>query len=236
VPSLYERFGTFFNTFPTNSFVALGDPNLRPEKSAAFDAGIDQYLFGRKAALSAVFFYTKLTDIIGFGNVVPAGPTPRPFGGYVNQKGGVARGFEFSGDLKPTSSTNIFASYTYTNSDQREPQVFGSGVLRTLGIPSGQFTLTATQRINRFWINADFLAASSYLAPIFSNSSFNTYIYRFEGNRRLDMTAGYTFSLNRGKFSLRVFGTLENVLDHEYFENGFRTAGINGRVGVSFGF
>ncbi len=237
VPSLYERYGTFFNTFPTNSFVALGDPGLKPEKTAAFDAGIDQYLFDKKATLSATYFYSKLIDTIGFGNVVPnIGSTVRPFGGYMNTKGGIARGVEFSGDIKPTSSTSIFASYTYTNSDQRVPQVSGTGILRTLGIPTSQFTLTATQRIKRFWINADFLGTSSYLAPIFSNSTFSTYLYRFDGNRRLDLTAGYTFSMNKDKLNLRVFGTIENLLDYEYFENGFRTAGINGRVGVSFSF
>ena len=237
VPSLYERYGTFFNTFPSNSFTALGDPGLKPEKTVAFDAGVDQYLFNKRATLSATYFYTKLIDTIGFGNIVRnIGSTTRPFGGYENQKGGLSRGFEFSGDIKATSSTNIFASYTYTNTDQREPQVSGSGIFRTLGIPASQFTLTATQRIKRFWVNADFLGTSSYLAPIFSSSTFGAYVYRFEGNRRLDLTAGYTFSMNKDKFNLRVFGTVENLLDYEYFENGFRTVGINGRVGVSFGF
>ncbi len=239
VPSLYERFGSFFNSFgfPNARFEALGDPSLKPEKTTAFDAGIDQYLFGKKAILSATYFYTRLTDTIGFGNVVPPiGDTDRDFGGYLNQKGGVARGFELSGDIKPTSSTTIFGSYTYTNSDQLVPQVSRTGIYRTLGIPDHQFTFNATQRIKRFWLNADLLGTSSYLAPIFSNSTFDTYVYRFEGNRRLDLTAGYTFSINKDKYSLRVFGTAENLLDHEYFENGFRTIGRTGRVGVSFGF
>ncbi|MEO7673120.1 MAG: TonB-dependent receptor [Pyrinomonadaceae bacterium] len=239
VPSLYERYGTFFNTFPSNAFVALGDPNLKPEKTAGFDAGIDQYLFDQRVTLSATYFYTKLIETIGFGNsVADIGTTPRPFGGYINTKGGIARGFELSGDVKATSSTTIFASYTYTNSDQRTPQVSGSGIFRTLGIPTSQFTVTATQRIKRFWVNADFLGSNSYLAPIFDTNAlrFETFIYRFRGNRRLDLTAGYTFALNKDKFNLRVFGTIENLLDYEYFENGFRTAGINGRVGISFGF
>ncbi|NOT49123.1 MAG: TonB-dependent receptor [Acidobacteria bacterium] len=237
VPSLYERFGTFFNTFPSNAFVALGDPGLKPEKTTAFDAGVDQNFLGRKITASATFFYTRLIDTIGFGNSALAiGSTPRPFGGYINTKGGVARGFEFSGSVKPTSSTDIFASYTYTNSDQLVPQVSGTGVFRTLGIPSSQLTLNATQRIKKFWINADLLASNSYLAPIFSNSTFGTYIYRFEGNRRLDLTAGYTFTFDQSKYNLRVFGTIENLLDYEYFENGFRTIGRTGRVGISFGF
>lgn len=237
VPSLYERFGTFYSSFGTPSFVALGDPNLKPEKTIAFDGGIEQYLAKEKVKLTAVYFYTKLTDIIGYGNVVPdIGTTPRPFGGYENQKGGIARGGEFSADIKAARSTDIFTSYTFTNSDQRTPQVSGSGIISTLGIPDRQFTLVATQRYRQFWVNFDLLVSSSYLAPIFSNSTFGTYIYRFDGNRRGDLTAGYTFKLNGDKYDLRLFGTVENVFDNEYFENGFRTAGINARVGVNFSF
>lgn len=237
VPSLYERFGTFFSSWGTPSFIALGDPGLKPERTIAFDGGVEQSLFTEKAKLSATYFYTRLIDTIGYGNVVPdIGTTPRPFGGYINQKGGIARGGEFSGTFKPTSSTDIFASYTLTNSDQRTPQIAGSGVTQTLGIPDHQFTLVATQRFARFWINFDLLATSSYLAPVFSNATFNSFVYRFGGNRRGDLTAGHTFKLANERFDLRVFGTIENVFDHEYYENGFRTAGRSGRAGISFGF
>ena len=236
VPSLYERFGTFYSTFFQPEFVALGDPNLKPERSIAYDAGVEQNI-GSKAKLTAVYFYTRLIDTIGFGYSVPdIGETTRPFGGYENQKGGIARGAEFSGRFAPFASTDIFASYTYTNSDQREPQVAGSGVIRTLGIPTNQFTLIATQRIKKFWANFDFLGTSSYLAPIFSSSTFNSYVYRFKGNRRGELTGGYTFGWKQERVSLRVFGTVENLFGQEYFENGFRTAGRNARLGMSFGF
>ena len=236
VPSLYERFGTFFSTFGTPSFIAIGDPFLKPEKTIAFDAGVEQNIGRDGVRLSATYFYTRLNDIIGFGNSVPdIGSTTRPFGGYENQKGGIARGGEFSVKAKATASTDIFASYTFTNSDQRSPQVSGSTILKTLGIPDHQFTLVATQRFKRFWVNFDFLATSTYLAPIFSNSTFNTYVYRFHGNRRGDLTAGYTFAIKNEK-TLRLYGTIENIFNQEYFENGFRTAKANGRVGLSFGF
>jgi outer membrane receptor protein involved in Fe transport len=236
VPSLFERFGTFFDNFSVpNAFVALGDPGLKPERSIAIDAGIEQTF--EKVRLSGVFFYTKLIETIGFGNVVPdIGTTPRPFGGYQNQNGGIARGTEFSVTAKPTSSTDIFASYTFTNSDQREPQVTGSGVVESLGIPRHQFTLVATHRIKRFWASFDMLVASDYLAPIFSSTTFNSYVYRFRGNRRGDLTAGYNFALRGDRLSLRVFGTIENMFDDRYFENGFSTPGINGRAGLAFGF
>ncbi|MBK6749105.1 MAG: TonB-dependent receptor [Acidobacteria bacterium] len=237
VPSLYERMGTFFSSFGTPSFIALGDPFLKPEKTIAFDAGVEQDLAKNKVRLTATYFYTKLTDVIGYGNVVPnIGSTPRPFGGYLNQKGGIARGGEFSVTVKPTSSTDIFTSYTYTNSDQIMPQVSGSGVNRTLGVPTQQFTLVATQRYKRFWVNFDLLATSDYLAPIFSNATFATYVYRFAGNRKGDLTAGYTFGFKNEKITMRLFGTVENVLDQEYYENGFRTSKATGRVGLAFGF
>ncbi|MBX7173444.1 MAG: TonB-dependent receptor [Pyrinomonadaceae bacterium] len=236
VPSLYERFGTFYSSF-SSSFTALGDPNLKPEKTIAFDGGIEQNLFDSRAKFSATYFYTKLIDTIGYGNVVAnIGSTTRPFGGYLNTKGGIAKGTEFSADLKPHKNTSLFASYTFTNSDQREPQVSGSRIIDTLGIPKHQFTLVATQRFKDFWVNLDFVATSNYLAPIFSNTTFGTYVYRFKGNRKADLTAGYTFKMNNEKLNLRLFGTVENLFNYEYFENGFRTFGRTGRVGLSFGF
>ena len=237
VPSLFERFGTFFSSFGIPSFVALGDPGLKPERSVAADAGVEQNLAKDKVRLTATYFYTKLIDAIEFGNVVPnIGTTTRPFGGYRNAEGGIARGGEFSATVKPERSTDIFASYTFTNSDQRSPQVTGSGVVETLGIAKHQFTLVATQRIKRFWVNFDFLGTSSYLAPVFSNATFNTYVYRFRGNRRGDLTAGYNFGWKQDKLNVRVFVTAENVFGYQYFENGFRTSGRNGRVGLSLGF
>ncbi len=235
VPSLYERFGSFFSTFPSPGFVALGDPDLKPEKTIAFDAGVEQYAFNDKARFVATYFYTHLRDIIGFGTVPQPDPNNR-FSGYRNQKGGIARGGEFSFDAKPSGSTDIFASYTFTNSDQRVPQVAGTGVISTLGIPDHQFTMNFTQRFDRFWVNMDVLVSSSYLAPIFSGSTFSTYLYRFEGNRRADLTGGYTFRLGSDRYGLRLFGTIENLFDNEYFENGFRTAGRNARAGLNFSF
>ncbi|MBK9529825.1 MAG: hypothetical protein IPO41_16275 [Acidobacteria bacterium] len=85
-------------------------------------------------------------------------------------------------------------------------------------------------------MNFDFLATSTYLAPIFSNTTFNSYIYRFQGNRKGDLTAGYTFGIRKEKMTLRLYGTVENVFDQEYYENGFRTAGATGRLGLTFGF
>ncbi|MDQ6789018.1 MAG: TonB-dependent receptor [Acidobacteriota bacterium] len=241
VPSLFERFGSFYATFLTpNRFVGLGDPNLKPERSIGFDGGVDQIFMRNRVKLSAVYFYTRLIDTIGFGNsVANIGTTRRDFGGYLNTKGGVSRGAEFSAQIKATDSTDVFASYTYTNSDQRAPQVTGTQILQTLGVPKNQFTLVATQRIGkRFSVNFDFLATSDYLAPIFdsNNFTFQTYVYQFNGNRRGDLTARYEFPTFNEKLRFTAFGTVENIFDYDYFENGFRTTGRMARGGLGLNF
>ena len=239
VPSLYERFGSFFSTFGEPRFVSFGDPNLKPERSIGFDAGVDQSVFGNRARFSAVYFYTKLIDTIGFANSVPVigASTPRPSGGYLNTKGGVSRGGEFSGRVEATDSTDVFASYTFTNSDQRAPQVAGTRFLQTLGVPVHQFTVVATQRFGRrLSVNFDFLGTSDYLAPIFSGQNFRTYVFRFGGNRKADLTGRYELPVRDEKLRLVFAGTVENLFDYDYFENGFRTTGRTARASFGLNF
>ncbi|HVF68745.1 MAG TPA: TonB-dependent receptor [Pyrinomonadaceae bacterium] len=231
-PSLYERFGTFFSPF--FGYTALGDPRLAPERAVSFDAGLDQSLSSNRVRLSATYFYTRLQEIVTFGPVGPNDPFGRLFDSFVNTGGGLARGAELSAELAPVRTLNLSASYTHTNSDQRRPAV--PGVLRTYAIPDHQFTLVATQRFGeRVVVNFDFIATSDYLAPVFDNRTFVSRAFNFGGQRRADVTAGYTLPLAESR-SIRFFGKLENLFDREFYENGFRTPGIQGRAGASLSF
>ncbi len=200
-------------------------------------------MYAGRLRLSGTYFYTDIWESIDFGFCVPQClPLPDPLGrfsGYFNSEGRVARGVEANAEIKPTESTSISASYTFTNSDERNP--LNLAILISPGIPAHTFTAVVTQRIGkRFWINGDFVSTSSYIFPFFNfdPSTFESryLMYRFKGSRRLDLTAGYTFPVNKGKFSMRLFGTAENVLGHKYFENGFRTIGRTGRIGLSLAF
>lgn len=232
-PSLYERFGT---SFFAGSFGALGDPRLRPERSLAFDAGLDQTLANNRVRASATYFYTRLQEVIAFdfsGLVTQPDPFGR-FGGYANTRGGLARGVELSLAAAPVRSLDLSASYTYTNADERVPRV--AGVLRTFGIPAQQFSLVATERIGRrVLLNFDLTAASNYLVGIFNPQTFGLNVFRFAGLRKADAGASYTLPLTDAR-SLRFFGYVENLTGHEYFENGFRTPGRTGRAGAQFSF
>ena len=233
VPSLYERFGSYFFF---GSFFPLGNPTLRPEHSIGADGGVEQYFAKERVKASATYFYTRIKDEITY---LPTSNFNES--AYYNFDRHFSRGAEASVDIKATTSTDIFASYTFTNSDVRNfrratSMTLASADRKAYGIPDHQFTLVATQRFRRAWVNFDLLTTSNYLAPIFSNSTFNTYIYRFKGNRRGDLTAGYTFGFKKDSQTLRVYGTVENVFNNEYYENGFRTAKANARIGATFGF
>ena len=235
-PSLFERFGTSFDSF--FGFSVFGDPRLKPDRSLAFDAGIDQTLYKNRLRASATYFYTELQQVIIFdfsGAINPATDPFGRFGGYRNTNGGIARGAELSLNATPTRTLNLSAAYTFTKAQQRTQQV--PGTLRTLVVPDHQFSLVATQRFGRrFLVNFEFSASSDYLAPIFNPITFASRAYRFRGIAKADVGASYTLPLHRETRSLRFFGYVENLFDREYFESGFRTPGRTGRAGAMFSF
>lgn len=229
-PSLYERFGTFFSSF-SNSFGALGDPGLRPERSIAFDAGVDQTFYGNRVRASATYFYTRLQEVVDFG---PVETFDRIFGGYLNTGGGLARGVEVSATLAPARTLDVFAAYTYTNSDARTPQL--ENIIGAFVIPDHQISLVATQRFGRrVAVNFDLIASSSYLAPVLDTRTFANRVYRFDGIVKADVVGSYTLPLDDAR-SIRFFGKVENVFDRDNYENGFRTPGRTARAGAAFSF
>ena len=233
-PSLYERFGTFFDSF--FGFSPIGDPRLKPDRSIAFDAGIDQTLYKNRLRASATYFYTRLQQVIVFdfsGAIKPATDPFGRFGGYRNGDGGIARGMELSVTAAPTGTLNASASYTYTKSLQSTPQV--AGVLRSMVIPNHQFSVVVSQRFGRrVMVNFDLAASSDYLAPIL-DASFAGRAYRFRGLVKADLGASYTLPFSETR-SLRFFGYVDNLFDRDNLESGFRTPGRTGRAGASFTF
>ncbi len=235
-PSLFERFGTAFDSF--FGYSIFGDPRLKPEKSLAFDVGIDQTFAGNRVRASATYFYTELRRIIIFDFTGLIDFTTDPFGrfgGYLNTNGGIARGAELELRATPLRTLNLTAAYTLTKAQQRTPQV--PGTIRSLVIPDHQFSFVATQRVGRrLLINFDFSASSDYLGAVFDPVTFTSRGFRFKGIAKADLGASYSLPLGDERRQLRFFGYVDNLFDREYFESGFRTPGRTGRAGASFVF
>jgi vitamin B12 transporter len=229
-PSLYERFGASFDSF--FGYSQFGDPRLEPERSIAFDAGVDQMLFGNRATVSATYFYTHLQQTIGFGVLPGEDPFGRFFG-YRNLQGGLSRGVEVSARISVTRTVNASAAYTFVNAVENTPLV--DDVLRRFVIPHHQFSLFATKQLGRRWMfTFDTLQSGTYLAPILS-TSFTQRVYEFDGIRSVN--AGVSYRLPFREFpSARIYVRSENLAGQEYYENGFRTPGRTVLGGVQFDF
>jgi vitamin B12 transporter len=235
-PSLFERFGTAFDSF--FGYSIFGDPRLKPEKSLAFDVGIDQTFADNRVRASATYFYTELRRIIifDFSGLIDFTTDPfGRFGGYLNTDGGIARGAEFELRATPFRTLNLTAAYTFTKAQQRTPQV--PGTIHSLVIPDHQFSIVATQHVGRrVLINFDFSASSNYIGAVIDPETFTSRGYRFKGLAKADLGASYSFPLGDERRQLRFFGYVDNLFDREYFESGFRTPGRSGRAGASFVF
>lgn len=235
-PSLFERFGTAFDSF--FGYSIFGDPRLKPEQSFAFDVGIDQTFAGNRVRASASYFYTELRRIIIFDFTGLIDFTTDPFGrfgGYLNTNGGIARGAELEVRATPLRTLDLTAAYTLTKAQQRTPQV--PGTIRSLVIPDHQFSFVATQHVGRrVLINFDFSASSDYLGAVFDPVTFTSRGFRFKGFAKADLGASYSLPLGDERRQLRFFGYVDNLFGRENFESGFRTPGRTARAGGSFVF
>jgi len=229
-PSLYERFGSGFDS--TFGYTTYGDPRLAPERSITFDAGIDQTFAKGRVRASATYFYTTLQQVIAFATLTGSDPFGRFFG-YYNSQGGISRGVETKVAMVPVAALNFSASYTFVNAVERAPV---AGAWRTLAIPRHQFSAALTWRAGkRILFTFDTLDAGNYLGPMFSDVTFSSRAYSFDGVRRVN--AGASYRLPLGEFrALRFFVRGENLVDQEYFENGFRTPGRTANGGIQFEF
>lgn len=228
-PTLYERVGT---SFFFGAFSPLGDPALRPERTIGFDAGVDQYFAGDRIRAGATYFYTRLQEVIGY--MALTGDRWGRYGGYVNTGGGLARGVEISLEARPTRRTQLQTSYTRTNADERSSALVG-GLLQSIRVYPHAFTAQVTQQVTaRLQMAADFLGASDYVSGSFFTGSGNR-PYLFTGPRKLDVSANYTVFAGERR-TLRFTFRLENALNREYYEDGFRTPRAWATAGLRFSF
>ncbi len=231
-PSLYERFGTYFGSY--YGYTAYGNPDLKPERTLGFDAGVDQRFWGGKAQASASYFYTRLQDVIMFGNV---DPTTDPYGryyGYSNTHGGIARGVESSLSVVPIRMLRLQATYTFTNA--REAKALVPGVYQTYVTPDHQGSILAVAHVTpRLELLFGTVFTSSYLAPIYDSATYASRAFRFAGAKQGQVGMSYRVPLGESR-AVRFFANVQNAFNQSYYESGYRTPGTTAMSGMRFEF
>ena len=95
---------TFFENF-ARGFVT-GNPNLKPERSTSWEAGIDRSLAAGRWTLAATYFDQRFRDLIDFN-----GST------YLNVPGATSRGIELdvNGPVTPAFAVTLRYTFLHTN-------------------------------------------------------------------------------------------------------------------------
>jgi vitamin B12 transporter len=130
---------TFFETYATG-FVS-GNPDLRPERTFSWEAGIEHAVPGTSLSLAVTYFDQRFRDLVVFDFT----QTPN----YVNIAAAQATGAEVAADW--ALGTGVVASLAYTYLDTRVLDGGGDPTFETgkrlLRRPTNAATLRATSRL-----------------------------------------------------------------------------------------
>lgn len=125
-PSLFQRYGTIPGFFQ-------GNPNLKPEKGASWEAGaeLDLPLLGRTSTLAVTYFESRIRDLIDFN----AG-----FNSMENRDRARISGIESALTLRPAAWLEVVAAYTWLDARDAATNV----VLARRPAHSGSLVATLT--------------------------------------------------------------------------------------------
>ncbi len=222
-PSQTELFGYNASAFPF-----VGNPNLKPERSKGWEAGVDLTLGEGRTHLGATYFDSALHDEIFsiFGAPValctrPGQPAPTSCSTTGNQPTtSTQKGVELFADAKLSENVSLDAAYTWLDAKQngvkeiRRPPTIAS-VNLTWRAPRDRGSATLTMRYNGDVTDTDFSVFPARTVTL--------------GAYTLVNLAG-AWKLND---AVELFGRVENLADQHYWEvYGFNTPGRAAYAGV----
>lgn len=190
-------------------FPGFGNPNLKPEDSKSFEAGVSKTLFQERLALSLTYFQQDYKDLIQSD---PLTFTP------VNIARATVKGIETSATLRITDSLDLRAGYSNIDAEDKDTN------LRLIRRPVDKISLGAGYTARDFSVLADYIyVGSSFdsIADARNGIKLSSYsIVNLSGNYRVTKM-------------LTLFARVENLFDEDYeVVKGFGTKGISIYGGV----
>lgn len=220
-PTFIERFGFFPAQF-------IGNPTLKPEESVSYDVGVDRKLLGDALAVQLSLYYQDLENEI---NGFVFDPDTFLFTAENMQGDSTRKGVEASATLDATDNLSVIATYTYSDSKQRDSS---GNDLRELRRPRHSGSLHADYRMWNERANLKFVADYNGKSTdrFFPPFPAPTEIVTLDAYWLVDATAGLDINPHT-----RVFLRAENLFDEEYEQVfGYRSPGRSMYAGVRMRF
>jgi vitamin B12 transporter len=220
-PTFTERYG-YFNDF-------IGNPDLKPEESTGWEAGIDQRLLGDRLSLSLTWFHEELEDEINGFVFDPVS------GGFTaeNENGTSERdGVEFNGSWSLMDQLSLNFAYTWIDATE-EDNFTGENsdeIRRPEHIASANLNWGFLNNRANLNLNVDYNGEQDdfFFPPV------PPYQERVELDDFTLVTVAASYQLSK---NLQLFARVENALDEDYEEVfGYVAPGRSAYAGVRYRF
>lgn len=109
---------TFFENY-AQGFV-VGNPDLKPERSLSWEAGVDRTLAAGRITLAGTYFRQRFRDLIEYTGTPPSGQP-----NYFNVSGATAGGVEARLEWIVTPAVALVLPYTYLHTEVKEGSLDG---------------------------------------------------------------------------------------------------------------
>lgn len=221
-PTNYYLFAnpTFSGAAAPNGKMIYSNPDLKPEKSLAFDLGTEYHL-ADGGSFTATWFITETTDLIYQQTIKVAQYTDPIINKVIDYESrqmntgcSLARGIELAGEYPLTSWLSIRGSYAYTDSRITEDKTnTGMEGKRVTNVPKDMATLALEAQYGN-WTG---VLSARYVGKQYSSNDNSDVVKDiwtgYSEYTVADLKASYKFSKDL-KLNLMV----DNLFDREYYE------------------
>lgn len=205
-PGLYEIYGGYL---ANGQLVTIGNPDLTPEESTGYEAGIEQILWEGKAQTGITWFYTSFDDMITFD-----GMNNR----YLNAAEGKTTGFETFVRVQPWDKLRLDLAYTYIDSEYKNADSLWA---RKEYLPRNKVNLTLTVNpMEQLSMAVNIRWQDEKIVPLY-DPNYNSVRWREGSAATVDLAATY-----KPLPQLELFARIDNLLDEDYTESAYCMPGM----------
>jgi outer membrane cobalamin receptor len=229
---IHGSFGTGIRPPDAFELAFTDNPQLKPEQSISFDAGVEQSLFSNRAVVDFTYFFNRFDD-----QIVTVGGSMQDLSSYTsdNLKNSRAQGFEVSFQVNPIQFLELAGQYSFVDatilaldgsSSANSPYEVGDPLLRR---PRHSASYSITYRYKRLT-----LSTNAYIrgATLDTEPAYGYPFYRNKGYTRADMGVSYKLP-----YGMEMYGRLNNFLNQKYEELlGYPALRLNFMAGMRFAF
>lgn len=205
---LFANYGTAFRAPSLSELYGQwgANPDLKPEKSATFEAGVDVKISEENTGARIVYFYRNIEDVITYG----------PKFTYINYNRQKDHGFEAETNIRFGKAASLKLYYTFvdgkvTAGNGLKDTTYNNLLRRPKHSAGANFGYMITPD---FFVSTNLRCYGKRNDIYFDPISYKSSIVKLEPYTLWDLYAEYTLL----KKKLRIFAQCSNLLNAAYYE------------------